>query len=112
MHCCRRPAAVLPGPGGLRGAVGWGLVHGPEVAAVRGRVLDVPTKLACWLALFPEQREFFVGLVIGDGDLDGRLVCFLCVFVGDLFRRCGCSSAEEMCPSSLVWFRRLESNCS
>ena len=53
-----------------------------------------------------------VGLVRGDGDLYLRLVSFLCDFAGDLFRRWGCSLAEEMCPSSLVWFRRLELNCS
>ena len=53
-----------------------------------------------------------VGLVLANGDVDGRLVCLFASLAGDLLRRCGCSSAEDMCPSSLVWFRRLESNCS
>ena len=53
-----------------------------------------------------------VGLDDVDGDLDGREDCFLRALVGDLFLGCGCSSAEELCPSSLVCSCRLESNCS
>ena len=53
-----------------------------------------------------------VGLAAVDGDLAGRGDRLLRALVGDLLLGCGCPSAEELCPSSLVCSRRLESNCS
>ena len=84
-------------------AVSGGLSDGDSSAVLKSLESDAASWMYCLNSpagcRYSLTSVNLVGLFVSVSDGDGRLVGLLLGLAGDLFR-CGCSSAEEMWPSS------------